>query len=74
MVYSLLKGGDTVESLYRKAVCAWGVAIPERIKQLENTSDESVYNALVDILGDILSPTWVSDSRIAWALMQGREV
>lgn len=63
-----------MESLYRKAVCVWGAAIPRQLKQLRDRSDESVFYALDAVIGDFMSPTWTIDAKIAWALMQGREV
>lgn len=62
-----------METLYRKAICAWGVSAPAKIVKTDR-SDDAVFNALVEIVGDIFSPTWERDSRIAWALLQGREV
>ena len=59
--------------LYRKALAAWGFAMPEQLKNLTDRSDEAVYSALNDVIGDMFSAHWVADSRIAWALMQGRE-
>ncbi len=60
--------------LYRKAVLAWGLALPESLKRLQNRSDGSVYEALVAVLNDVTSPSWTTDAKIAWALMQGREI
>ena len=59
--------------LYRKAVLKWGQALPVQLKCLKDRSDESVFYALQEVLGDITSETWTIDSKIAWALMQGRE-
>ena len=59
--------------LYKKAVKAWGRNLPQRLANLPDKSDDRVFTVLADILGDILAPDWETDSRIAWALMQGRE-
>lgn len=61
-------------NLYRKAVMAWGSAMPTQLKRLQDRSDEKVYEALVSVLNDILSESWTHDARIAWAIMQGREI
>ena len=60
-----------MESLYRKAVLAWGVALPSQLKELKDRSDESVFNALKEVMGDPFSKDWAVDSKIAWRLMQG---
>lgn len=62
-----------MESLYEKAEKVWKENKPTQIKALESRSDDCVFSALNDVLGDILSPSWETDSRIAWALMQGRD-
>lgn len=61
-------------TLYRKAVQAWGAAMPPQLKNLRIRTDDIVYDALLAVLNDITSPNWTADSRIAWALMQGRAV
>ena len=63
-----------MNNLYFKAKMAWGVCLPKQIKRLHNRDDEHVFEALKDVLNDILSETWTIDSKIAWAIMQGREV
>ena len=60
--------------LYRKAVFAWGQAMPTQLKHLRDRSDDSVYAALQRVLEDVTSPTWEADSKIAWSLMQGRKI
>ena len=60
-------------NLYKKALNKWGVALPTQLKYLKDRSDESVYNALQRVLEDVTSDTWEVDSKIAWALMQGRD-
>lgn len=60
-----------MESLYRKAVNAWGLAMPSKIRNLSDRSDESVFTALNEVCGDLFSENWESDSKIAWRLMQG---
>ena len=59
--------------LYRKALSNWGQALPPQLKGLKDRSDEAVFDALKEVLGDITSETWLIDSKIAWALMQGRD-
>ena len=59
--------------LYRKAVLAWGAALPHRIKSLRDRSDDATFVALNAVMDDVYSSTWVADARIAWALIQGRE-
>ena len=60
--------------LYFKAKMAWGVCLPKQLKRLQNRDDEHVFEALKDVLGDILSDNWTTDAKIAWAIMQGRDV
>ena len=60
-------------SLYRKSVLAWGVCLPNQLKSLSDRSDEAVIEALKEVLADVLSDSWTTDARIAWALIQGRE-
>ena len=60
-----------MDSLYRKAVMEWGSAMPERLRKLTDRSDESVFDALKEVLGDVCSETWTIDAKIAWRLMQG---
>ena len=60
-------------SLYRKSVLAWGVCLPRQLKILSDRSDEAVIEALKEVLADVLSESWTTDARIAWALIQGRE-
>ena len=59
--------------LYRKAVLKWGLALPKQLKRLKDRSDDSVFNALREVISDVTSSTWTADAKIAWALMQGRE-
>lgn len=63
-----------MNELYLKAKLAWGVAMPKQLKRLQNRDNEHVFEALKDVLNDITSTTWTTDAKIAWALMQGREV
>ena len=56
--------------LYSKAKDAWGGDIPKQLHALTDRSDESVFNALNEVLGDLFSDTWLKDSKIAWKLMQ----
>jgi len=56
--------------LYREAVSAWGLAMPVQLKRLHDRSDESVFDALKEIIGDVTSQTWTIDAKIAWRLMQ----
>ena len=60
--------------MYFKAKMAWGVCLPRPLKRLQNRDDDHVYEALRDVLEDIMSETWTRDARIAWAIMQGRDV
>lgn len=60
--------------LYRKALSKWGQALPMQLKGLKDRSDEAVFDALKEVIGDVTSETWTIDSKIAWALMQGRDV
>lgn len=48
---------------------AWGVAMPKQLKRLQNRDDAHVFEALKDVLNDILSDTWTIDAKIAWQLM-----
>ena len=59
--------------LYRKALSKWGQAMPVQLKALKDRSDEAVFEALKEVIGDVESETWTIDAKIAWALMQGRE-
>ena len=63
-----------MNDLYYKAKMAWGVAMPKQLKRLQIRDDEHVFEALKDVLNDVLSETWTTDAKIAWALMQGRDV
>lgn len=63
-----------MNDMYYKAKMAWGVAMPVQLKQLKNRDDEHVIEALQNVLGDITSDNWKVDSKIAWAIMQGRDV
>ena len=62
-----------MNELYYKAKMSWGVCMPKQLRRLQNRDDEHVYGALKDVLNDVLSDTWTTDAKIAWALMQGRE-
>ena len=63
-----------MEELYYKAKMAWGTCMPKQLKRLQNRDDSHVYEALKDVLNDIMSDTWTIDAKIAWAIMQGREL
>lgn len=63
-----------MEDLYYKAKMAWGACMPKQLRRLQNRDNEHVFEALKDVLNDILSDTWTTDAKIAWAIMQGREV
>ena len=61
-----------METLYKAALLRWGAALPEPLKRLKDRSDEGVVKALDAVLSDIFSDSWPDDSKIAWALLQGR--
>ena len=63
-----------MNDLYCRAKMAWGVAMPKPIKRLQNRDDDHVAQALYDVLNDVLSETWTIDAKIAWSLLQHREV
>ena len=63
-----------MNEMYCKAKMAWGACMPKQLKRLQNRDDEHVFEALKDVMGDILSDTWTIDAKIAWAIMQGRDV
>ena len=63
-----------MNEMYYKAKMAWGVAMPKQLKRLQNRDDAHVYEALKDVLNDVTSDNWTVDAKIAWAIMQGREV
>ena len=64
-----------MNNLYYEAKMAWGVAMPKQLKRLQNRDDAHVFEALKDVLNDILSDTWLVDSKIAWELLtRGRVV
>lgn len=63
-----------MDDLYFKSKMAWGACMPKQLKRLQNRDDAHVFEALKDVLNDIMSETWTTDARIAWAIMQGREV
>ena len=63
-----------MNELYNKAKMAWGICMPRSLKALRLRDDEHVTSALWDVMNDITSPTWTIDTKIAWALLQGREV
>ena len=58
-----------MNNLYHEAKMAWGVAMPKQLKRLQNRDDAHVFEALKDVLNDILSDTWTIDAKIAWQLM-----
>ena len=61
-----------MDTLYYEAKMAWGQAMPKQLRRLQNRDDAHVYEALKDVLNDVLSDTWTVDAKIAWAIMQGR--
>ena len=60
-----------MDNLYRKAKMEWGVCMPRQLRRLQNRDDEHVFEALKDVLTDILSDNWLIDSKIAWRIMTG---
>lgn len=60
--------------MYFKAKMAWGVCMPKQLKKLSNRDNAHVFEALKDVLNDVTSDTWTTDSKIAWAIMTEREV
>lgn len=61
------------KTMYARAVDLWGTKMPDRLKRCDR-SDSTVRAKLAEIIGDVTSPTWEKDSRIAWAILQGRSV
>ena len=51
-----------MDNLYRKAKMEWGVCMPRQLRRLQNRDDEHVFEALKDVLTDILSDNWLIDS------------
>lgn len=63
-----------MNNMYYRAKMAWGAAMPKQLKRLQNRDDAHVYEALKDVLNDILSDSWTTDAKIAWAIMTGKEI
>ena len=63
-----------MEKLYNEAKMAWGACMPKQLKRLQNRDDEHVFNALKDVMHDVMSDTWTIDSKIAWSLMTNGRV
>ena len=55
--------------LYFKAKMAWGACMPKQLKRLQKRDDEHVFEALKDVLNDITSDSWTTDSKIAWSIL-----
>lgn len=63
-----------MNDMYCKAKLAWGLAMPEPLKQLRNRDDDHVMDALRDVIYNVTSESWTTDARIAWTIMQGRDI
>ena len=61
-------------NLYHKAKMAWGLSMPKQLSKLTIRDDEHVRKALEAVMRDVISDNWTKDAKIAWAILQGREI